>query len=160
MNKRSVFQLLLTATVVVSGCKDETASSDGAAASEAALASITSDDLMRHTQVLAADSLEGRAPGTIGEERTVRYLTEQFKALGLQPGNPNGTYTQDVPLVGLSARPIASFTAGGQNIPLSFLKDFVAVSRRVTPEIKVDNSDIVFVGYGVVFAGLGMGEAS
>ena len=150
MIKRSVFQLMLTAAVVVSGCKDETASSDDAAASEAALGSITSEDLMRHTQALAADSLEGRAPGTVGEERSVRYLTEQFKALGLQPGNSNGTYTQDVPLVGLSARPTASFSAGGQNIPLSFLKDYVAVSRRVTPEIKVENSDVVFVGYGVV----------
>jgi Zn-dependent M28 family amino/carboxypeptidase len=70
--------------------------------------------------------------------------------MGLKPGNPNGTYTQQVPLMGFSAVPSASFVAGGKTIQPAFPNDFVAVSRRFVPEAKVENSDMVFVGYGVV----------
>jgi Zn-dependent M28 family amino/carboxypeptidase len=131
-------------------CESRTPENAGEEGDSPALTSITSDDLLRHTKALADDSMEGRGPGTVGEERAVRYLTNQFTALGLQPGNPNGSYTQDVPLVGLTAQPTASLTAGGRTISLTFPNDYVAVSRRVTPEVKVENSDIVFVGYGVV----------
>ena len=101
--------------------------------------------------MLSSDEYEGRGPGTKGEELTVKYLTEQFQKLGLKPGNPDGTYVQKVPLVGFTAQqPTASFTAGAKTINLEFPKDYVAVSRRFVPESKVENSDIVFVGYGVV----------
>jgi Zn-dependent M28 family amino/carboxypeptidase len=112
--------------------------------------SINADGIMQHVKVLASDEYEGRGPGTRGEELTVKYLTEQFQKLGLKPGNPDGTYVQKVPLVGFTAQPTASLTAGGKQMDLKFLDDYVAVSRRVTPEVKVENSDIVFVGYGVV----------
>jgi hypothetical protein len=135
---------------LLGACDRSASTSRDVAPSATALESITARDLLRRTGELAADSMEGRAPGTIGEERTVRYLTAQFQQLGLQPGNPDGSWTQDVPLVGLTAQPTASFTAGGKTIPLSFPNDFVAVSRRVTPAVRVANSDIVFVGYGVV----------
>jgi Zn-dependent M28 family amino/carboxypeptidase len=120
------------------------------AAIKAALDSLTSDDLLKHIKVLASDEYEGRAPGTKGEELTVNYLTEQFKSLGLKPGNPDGTYVQKVPLIGFTAQPAASFTAGGKKIDLKFPDEYVAVSRRTAPETKVDNSEVVFVGYGVV----------
>ena len=93
---------------------------------------------------------EGRGPGTKSEELSVKYLTEQFQKLGLKPGNPDGTYVQKVPLAGFTAQPTASFTAGTKTINLDFPKDYVAVSRRFVPESKVENSDVVFVGYGVV----------
>ncbi len=112
--------------------------------------SITSDDLMRHVRLLASDEYEGRAPGTRGEELTVKYLTEQFKRLGLKPGNPNGTFTQAVPLVGFTAQTSAEFVADDKRIELSFPNDYVAVSRRFVPETQVKDSEIVFVGYGVV----------
>jgi Zn-dependent M28 family amino/carboxypeptidase len=112
--------------------------------------SITSSDIMQHTKALSADEFEGRGPGTRGEELSVKYLTEQYQRLGLKPGNPDGTYIQKVPLVGFTAAPKASFSAGGKKIDLNFPTDYVAVSRRFTPESKVENSDIVFVGYGVV----------
>lgn len=115
-----------------------------------ALDSITSDDLMRHIKTLASDEYEGRAPGTRGEELTINYLTEQFKRIGLKPGNPDGTYTQKVPLVGFTAQPVASFQANGKTIALNFPNDYVGVSRRFVPEVGVENSDVVFVGYGVV----------
>jgi len=115
-----------------------------------ALDSITANDILQHTKVLSADEYEGRGPGTKGEELSVKYLTEQYQRLGLKPGNPDGTYVQKVPLVGFTGAPTASFTVGGKQINLTFPQDYVAVSRRFVPESKVENSDMVFVGYGVV----------
>ncbi|HSL71455.1 MAG TPA: hypothetical protein VK864_14505, partial [Longimicrobiales bacterium] len=141
------FAFLLALAAALAACERAAPTNE---ADSAALATITTADLLRHTQALAADSMEGRAPGTIGEERAVRYLISQFQALGLQPGNPNGTFTQDVPLVGMTAEPTAWFSAGGKRISLSFPNEYVAMTRRVTPQVDVQNSDIVFVGYGVV----------
>ena len=125
-------------------------SSSLAADLKPAFDSITANDILQHTKALSADEYEGRGPGTKGEELTVKYLTEQFQRLGLKPGNPDGTFVQKVPLVGFTGAPTASFTAGSKQINLTFPKDYVAVSRRFVPESKVENSDIVFVGYGVV----------
>src|SRR5215208_485210 len=111
---------------------------------------ITANDIMQHTRVISADEYEGRGPGTKGEELTVKYLTEQYQRIGLKPGNPDGTFVQKVPLVGFTGAPTASFTVGSKQLNLTFPKDYVAVSRRFVPESKVENSDIVFVGYGVV----------
>lgn len=114
--------------------------------------SITAADLLEHTKVLAGDDFEGRAPGTPGEEKTVQYLTERFEAMGLAPGNPDGSWVQAVDLVGFTASPTASFAVGrGQRtIPLRFPDDYVAVSRRTAEQVDVVDSDLVFVGYGVV----------
>ncbi|HLE31011.1 MAG TPA: M28 family metallopeptidase [Bacteroidota bacterium] len=105
---------------------------------------------MTHIKVLASDEFEGRAPGSKGEELTADYLIGQFKQLGLQPGNPDGSFVQNVPLAGFTAQATASITAGGKRMSLENLKDYVAVSRRFVPQVIVDNSEIVFVGYGVV----------
>src|SRR5689334_14754559 len=61
--------------------------------------------LLQHTKVLSSDEYEGRAPGTRGEDLSVRYLEDQFKRAGLKPGNTNGTYVQKVPLVGITPTP-------------------------------------------------------
>jgi Zn-dependent M28 family amino/carboxypeptidase len=114
-----------------------------------ALASITADDLLRHIGALADDSTEGRAPGTPGEDKTVAYLESQFRAMGLAPGNPDGSYVQAVTLTGFRGQTEASFRVGGRTIPLTLPNDYVAVSRHDRPEISVE-SDLVFVGYGVV----------
>ena len=115
-----------------------------------ALVSIKTDELLQHIRVLSADEFEGRAPGTRGEELTVNYLTEQFRKIGLQPGNPDGTYVQNVPLVGFTTLPALTVSAAGEAKTYTPLTDYVAVSRHFEPEVRVDNSDIVFVGYGVV----------
>src|SRR3984893_3307165 len=111
---------------------------------------ITAANLLKHIKVLASDEFEGRAPGSKGEELSVKYISEQFKALGLKPGNPNGTYTQEVPLAGIVTAPTASFTVGDKKTELKFPDDYVASSARLQSEIKAENTDIVFVGYGVV----------
>lgn len=114
-----------------------------------ALSSITAGDLLRHTKVLSSDEFEGRAPGSPGEGRTVAYLTAEFQKLGLEPGNPDGTYVQRVPLVGLTAQTEVRLLAGGKPVSVKAREEIVAYSRRVLPEVRVDNSEIVFCGYGV-----------
>src|SRR2546425_4833305 len=144
--------LLAVATLWLSCAKDKSPeNSAGLELQEIkpALESFTPNGLLKHIQVLASDEFEGRAPGSRGEERTVNYLTEQFRRLGLKPGNPDGTYVQKVPLVGFTAEPRASFTIAGKQMELKFPDDYVAVSRKFVPDVTVKNSTVVFVGYGV-----------
>jgi Zn-dependent M28 family amino/carboxypeptidase len=115
-----------------------------------ALETITPDGLLAHIKVLASDEFEGRAPGTKGEDLSVRYITDQFKKIGLKPGNPDGTYTQEVPLAGIKSEPRMSFLIGDKAMDLKYPDDFVASSARLQPEIRIEKSDLVFVGYGVV----------
>ena len=115
-----------------------------------ALEAITPDGLLAHIKVLASDEFEGRAPGTKGEELSVKYINDQFKKIGLKPGNPDGTYTQEVPLAGIKGEPKMSFAIGDKITELKYPEDFVASSAQLRPEISVDNSDVVFVGYGIV----------
>ena len=115
-----------------------------------ALDAMTAPDLLKHIKVLASDEFEGRAPGSKGEELTVKYLSEQFKALGLKPGNPNGTYTQEVPLAGIATKPTAAFMIGDKKMELKFPDEYVASSARLQSEIKAEDTDVVFVGYGIV----------
>jgi hypothetical protein len=117
---------------------------------KAALEAIDAADLLKHIKVLASDEFEGRAPGSKGEELTVKYITEQFKAVGLKPGNPNGSYTQEVPLAGITSTPTATLSMAGNSLELKFPDEYVAFSARLQPEINVENSEVVFVGYGVV----------
>ena len=150
---RKGFICLALIGVMTAACAYEAnrnATSTTAVDDKPALESIASADLLRHINVLASDEYEGRGPGTRGEELTVNYLTAQFKQLGLSPGNPDGSYVQKVPLAGFTAQPTASLVAGSKKIDLKFPENYVAVSRRFIPEVKVENSEMVFVGYGVV----------
>src|SRR5688572_16011124 len=117
----------------------------------AAIAAMDTAMLMRHIRVLAADSLLGRAPGSVGEDRTVAYLESQFRALGLAPGNTDGTFIQAVPLVAMTADPGMTLTISGGGAPkrLRYREDFVAWTRHVVPLVSVSNAPLVFVGYGV-----------
>lgn len=122
----------------------------GADAADAA-ASITADALMRHIRTLASDEFEGRAPGTQGEQLTVDYLIREFQRMGLKPGNPDGTYVQPVPLVGSTASDVrVAFRTVAQGIDLTFPEEAVVWTKRFVPEINVTDSELVFVGYGVV----------
>jgi Zn-dependent M28 family amino/carboxypeptidase len=135
------------------GAADRAAVADTPVTMEAmqpALASFTAEGLLRRIEALSHDSMLGRAPGTLGEERTVRLLEAELRALGLVPGNPDGTYVQNVPLVGITPAVSASLTINGQATTLRGVQDFIASSRHVTPNVAVQNSDLVFVGYGVV----------
>lgn len=102
-------------------------------------------EILQHTRVLASDEFEGRAPGSPGEEKTVAYLVAQFRSFGLKPGGPGGTWTQDVPIVGVTSE--VSFRLGDE--ALARPQDFVAWSPRLDTTVEVPASDMVFVGYGV-----------
>src|SRR2546423_216055 len=115
-----------------------------------ALDAITPDGLLAHIKMLASDEFEGRAPGSKGEELSIKYISDQFKQIGLSPGNPDGSYFQEIPLAGIKTTPSASFTVDGKTSTLNYPDDYVASSARLQNEIKVENSDIVFVGYGIV----------
>ena len=105
--------------------------------------------LLEHIKVIGSDKFEGRAPGSKGEEESINYITAQFKTLGLRPGNADGTYTQEVPLAGILTTPAATFTVGDQKMELHSPNEFVAFTQQITPQIKVDDSEMVFVGYGI-----------
>src|SRR5262245_49890872 len=107
--------------------------------------------LLSHTKTLSSDEYGGRGPGSKGEELTVTYLVDQFKALGLKPGNADGTYVQKVPLVGITPAPAPLvFKKGNAETSLKWKDDVVAWTKHVAPSAAIDNSELVFVGYGVV----------
>ena len=102
------------------------------------------------TRVLASDEFQGRSPGTPGEEKTIPYLIDQFKAAGLEPAGENGGWTQTVPMIRtkLSA-PSFSIRQRGQTIPLAFPDDVYFTTVRDTDAATIAGAPIVFVGYGV-----------
>ncbi|HET6680703.1 MAG TPA: M28 family metallopeptidase [Gemmatimonadaceae bacterium] len=147
---RCVSAMLVLATVSAAACAPGDGSAGDSAALAPALAAITADGILGQINVLAADDFEGRAPGTPGEDKTVEFLVNRFKELGLAPGNPDGTYIQNVSLIGFRTTPTLSMATAAGTQSFAFPEDFVAVSRRNAATINVDASDVVFVGYGVV----------
>lgn len=111
---------------------------------------ISVDTLKAVTQELSSDAYEGRAPTTPAEDKTVAYIVKRFQAAGLKPGNKGG-WTQDVPMVELTAANVAPyvFTGGKAPVSLAYRTDMVAGTYRVAPRSAVANSDVIFVGYGV-----------
>jgi len=107
--------------------------------------------VLKHTKILSSDEFEGRGPGTNGEGKTVNYIVEEFKKVGLKPGNTDGTFIQAVPLVGITADPdmTLTFKKGQQQRNLKLKNDFVAWTKHVADSAELKNSDVVFVGYGI-----------
>jgi Zn-dependent M28 family amino/carboxypeptidase len=104
-----------------------------------------------HVRVLASDDFEGRKPGTPGEEKTVAYLVEQFRKLGLKPGNGE-SFLQQVPMIENLAGADASLSIAGRSgtLKLAYGKEMVIWSRRNSPQAELRGSELVFAGYGVV----------
>ncbi len=114
-----------------------------------ALSEATMKDVTRE---LSLDSYEGRAPGSVGEEKTVAYLIAKFKAAGLEPGN-NGSWTQDVPLIEITAKNVSALTIAdrsGKAMSFAYGNEYVIGSYRETPKTDIKQSEMVFVGHGIV----------
>ena len=113
---------------------------------------ISAKRILDYIKVLSSDEYEGRAPASKGEKLTVGFLVKKFKALGLKPGNPDGTYLQKVPMVGITADPSARlvFTdeRTGEKMDLKYGDEFVAWTKHEKPDVSI-NAGLVFVGYGV-----------
>jgi Zn-dependent M28 family amino/carboxypeptidase len=112
--------------------------------------------LSHHVEVLASNAFEGRGPATAGEAKTVDYISDQFRMLGLEPGGDvkggKRSWTQDVPLLraAISGRPQLSLTTAGRTVALT-QGEQIAVRAALTGQRRVTLKDVplVFVGYGV-----------
>jgi Zn-dependent M28 family amino/carboxypeptidase len=151
-------RFVFLACLVAAACSSREPTPAGAPPSSASqqipigqLPPIDTDAVLAHTKVLSSDEYEGRAPGTKGEELAVTYIEDQFKKIGLKPGNTDGTYIQKVPLVGITADPAPLiFAKGAQKQTLKWKDDVVAWTKHVADRASINNSELVFVGYGVV----------
>jgi Zn-dependent M28 family amino/carboxypeptidase len=135
---------ILFLAAALAGCAATPRGADRAAA-------IDPNRLSLITRSLASDAFEGRAPGTPGEAKTIAYLTEQFRLLGLEPGGENGGWTQRVPLIRtqLEKPGTVSVAMGGRTTPLAFPDDVYLSTVRAEGRTRIENAPIVFVGYGV-----------
>jgi Zn-dependent M28 family amino/carboxypeptidase len=107
--------------------------------------SITPERLLAHIKILASDEFAGRGPGTPGEDKTVAYIVDQAKSMGLEPGNPDGTFIQKVPLWGVRSKGTLQITG----MVMISGEDYLAYSLQPKTDVAVADSAIVFVGYGV-----------
>ena len=140
---------LLSAAVLV-GCVATTSDDSSPVSSSqdisASYDSINTAQLIEHVKVLSSDEFGGRAPSSEGEKLTLAYLTEQFKALGFQPGNGD-SFLQEVPLVSIEASTDMSLVIGGKSYQQG--TDMVMGSARISELEQLKDSELVFVGYGI-----------
>lgn len=115
-----------------------------------AASTINEDDMKNRISALASDDFQGRFPGTFGEEKTIFFLANQFKQIGLLPGNGD-SYFQRVPLIKITPEPQFTLKIDGCNsiITLNNGVDFIGSTPLPKESINISNSDIVFVGYGI-----------
>ncbi len=115
------------------------------------LASFSTDSLGLHIAQLSSDSFQGRKPFTEGETRTIQYLEQAFKNAGLEPGN-GSSYFQEVPMVRISttAAPSMQVRSAKNSFTLKGYDDYVIWTDKTDSAVSLDNSELVFAGYGVV----------
>lgn len=140
--KRIIHALIITAVAFACGPKENF---------QEAYESINETGLKSRIKALSSDEFLGRMPFTEGETKTINYLRDEFQKLGLKPGNGD-SYFQEVPLVELTATvdPQMKISGGTNEINLDYWDDFVALTRRVTDSVRIENSEIIFAGYGTI----------
>jgi Zn-dependent M28 family amino/carboxypeptidase len=137
--------LLCMLTAIATGCGTQETNS------RAAEDRINERDLERHVLALASDDFRGRKPFTEGETKTVEYLKTEFEKMGLEGAN-GGDFFQEVPLVEIDGTPSVQMivAAGSDVLRLQFPADFIASTRRIVEESELDESEVVFAGFGIV----------
>lgn len=152
MKAAHVSAIVLVMTAGCGGVTGDGSVGDSLSSPGASIAvGIDPDSLLSEIAVLASDEFGGRAPGSLGEALTIDYLTEEFSALGLAPGNPDGTWVQAVPLVGITPQVADGFlvTKDGESQQLQPGTDYVAWTKHVVDHVEID-AEFMFVGYGAV----------
>ena len=145
MKKNICIPLIFTAAL--SGCSTNSALINNTKTDVAAsYNSINSEQLIEHIKVLSSDAFEGRAPSSKGEELTLEYLTQQLTAVGFQPGNGD-SFLQAVPMVSIEASPDMTLSIGDKTY--QYGHDMVMGSSRISSFEQLNNSELVFVGYGI-----------
>jgi Zn-dependent M28 family amino/carboxypeptidase len=140
--------LATAATILLSGCGETpSANVEQINSFEQVYQSISSEELRQHTKTISSDEFEGRSPTSAGEKMTLDYLVSHFKALGYQPGNGD-SYLQPVELVEMNADPNMSLKIGENEF--IYKENMVASTKREQALIELKDSEVVFVGYGVV----------
>jgi Zn-dependent M28 family amino/carboxypeptidase len=116
-----------------------------------ALDSISAEELSKDVEIMSSDEFEGRAPASKGEEKTITFLKEEFQKVGLKPGNGE-SFFQEVPLVEITAGPVTKLEikSDKKSMLFDYGDEFVGVTLRVVEKASLDDSEIVFVGYGIV----------
>ncbi|GAB3358802.1 M28 family metallopeptidase [Lysobacter tyrosinilyticus] len=151
--KYSLLPCALGAALLLAACQPQTPAATVAAPGAPTTAfapAIRAEDFAAHVRTLASDEFEGRGPGSAGEDRSVAYIEGQFKRLGLKPGNGD-SYFQTVPMTETVAdeNVTLKLDVAGKLREFRFGTDMVVGTRTGRPEVKLDGSDLVFVGYGV-----------
>ncbi len=119
---------------------------------EQAAENITEERLMEPIEVLSSDEFMGRSTGTEGEKKTVNYLVSKLQEYGVEGGMPDGSYVQDVPLIGQETDRDAQvrIAQNGQTVHrFDYYSDFMAWPSNLEEEISVDNAELLYVGYGI-----------
>jgi Zn-dependent M28 family amino/carboxypeptidase len=118
---------------------------------QAAVGRITAARLSDHIRALSGDEYEGRGPATAGDLRTQQYLADQLDAIGLEPGGPEGSWVQEFDVVGITSEVPKSwsFQHGAQTLTLDYWEQFIAASGVQRATSKIENAEVVFVGYGI-----------
>ena len=144
---------LISALTLTSACqKAASQDMDTASLPQIEVPALSEKTMQDVTRELSLDTYEGRAPGSIGEEKTVAYLISKFKAAGLEPGN-NGSWTQDVPLIEITAKNVSALNIADRNgkaMSFAYGSEYVIGSYREAPKTDIKQSDMVFVGHGIV----------
>ncbi len=142
---------LLLAPLLVAPVAPAAAQSAPAPAPAIAAPDISAANLAETVRTLASDQFQGRAPGTVGEERTVGYLIGRLQALGLEPAGVDGGWTQKVPLLHtrLGKAETLAFDRDGAATPLGFATDIYVSTLQPNDRAVVAGAPMVFVGYGI-----------
>ncbi|MEO7307776.1 MAG: M28 family metallopeptidase [Ferruginibacter sp.] len=135
----------------VLGCILLAACNEKATTDNDGLAAFSADSMKQHIAMLASDSFMGRKPFTEGERRTIAYLQQEFAAAGLEPGNGN-SFLQEVPMVNIkaTAAPSMQVRSAKGNFTLKAFDDYIIWTDKTDSSIRLDNTELVFAGYGVV----------
>ncbi len=142
------------AAVKKSSTTASSSTSAAPAAVQRALDTFDPERIKAHDRFLSSDLLEGRAPGTRGDDIAMSYIAAQFESYGLKPDGDNGTYFQKVSLLGTTTDPdktTVSFTKEGAPAigPLHYLDEYVGIDESQGTGSNL-SGDLVFVGHGVV----------
>lgn len=145
--------LLCLSSLLLSACAQDTSPPPATSTSQAEASDVLANieaDLHRHIKVLASDEYEGRAPSTAGEAKTTAYLQQEFKALGLEPGNGDSWF-QKVPITKVSST-ISPLSIRGKYFSrdLEFATEMAVRTKQQIRTVTLSNSELVFAGYGIV----------
>ena len=131
-----------------------------AASAAPVLPTFSAEQLAGEIKTIASDEFEGRRPATPGEEKTVAFIENAFRTAGLKPG-VGDSYRQPVPFVELTTRPDDTFRVAGpdgKSLSLKYGDQAVYWTKRVVPQVSLDASELVFVGYGIVEPAMGWND--